>query len=141
MNPPAVNEAAFSWPVRVYYEDTDAGGVVYHAVYLQYLERARTEWLRAVGFGQRELARAAGVLFAVRAMELDYLRPARLDDALTVTVDVMQLKPASLTLSQCIIAATGEPLLTAVVRIACVDTCFRPTRIPSSLAKELSHAR
>src|SRR5690606_20285001 len=76
----------FSWPTRVYWEDTDAGGVVYHAQYLAFLERARTEWLRALGYGQEPLRVDHGLVFAVRAMRIDFRAPARLDDALDVSV-------------------------------------------------------
>ena len=79
-------EVAFSWPTRVYWEDTDAGGVVYHAQYLAFLERARTEWMRAQGYGQELLRLDYDLVFAVRAMTLDFLKPARLDDALAVSV-------------------------------------------------------
>ncbi|MGB5569099.1 MAG: YbgC/FadM family acyl-CoA thioesterase, partial [Sedimenticolaceae bacterium] len=81
----------FEWPVRVYYEDTDAGGVVYYANYLKYLERARTEWLRYLGFGQDTLMRDAGILFAVRRVEIDYLLPARFDDALLVELEIEEI--------------------------------------------------
>ena len=79
----------FVWPARVYYEDTDAGGVVYYANYLKFLERARTEWLRALGFDQRDLMREAGILFAVRRVEIDYLLPARFDDELEVEAAIL----------------------------------------------------
>jgi acyl-CoA thioester hydrolase len=83
----------FSWPVRVYYEDTDAGGVVYYANYLRFFERARTEWLRAIGFEQQLLRNEDGIVFAVRHVEIDYLKPAVLDDALQVEAD--DQRPAS----------------------------------------------
>jgi acyl-CoA thioester hydrolase len=76
---------AFSWAARVYWEDTDGGGIVYYANYLRFLERARTEWLRSLGHSQHELARTAGILFAVAGLEVEYRRPARLDDELTIT--------------------------------------------------------
>ena len=90
----------FVWPARVYYEDTDAGGVVYYANYLKFLERARTEWLRALGFDQRDLMREAGILFAVRHVEIDYLAPARLDDAAVVETTVAELGRASIRFDQ-----------------------------------------
>ncbi|SFD23164.1 acyl-CoA thioester hydrolase [Thiohalospira halophila DSM 15071] len=121
----------FSWPVRVYYEDTDAGGVVYHANYLAFMERARTEWLRSLGFGQRELAAEVGVLFAVRSMELDFLKPARFDDELTVTATIDNLARARIDFLQEIRSAAGEVLCRGRVRVACIDgERFRPCAIP-----------
>ncbi|WP_017167163.1 YbgC/FadM family acyl-CoA thioesterase, partial [Xanthomonas phaseoli] len=75
----------FSWPTRVYWEDTDAGGVVYHARYVAFMERARTEWMRALGYGQERMRQEHDLVFAVRSMQLDFLKPARLDDALSVS--------------------------------------------------------
>ena len=89
--------STFVWPARVYYEDTDAGGVVYYANYLKFLERARTEWLRALGFDQRDLMRDAGILFAVRHVEIDYLLPARFDDELRIEAAVERASKVSLT--------------------------------------------
>ncbi|MFP4132037.1 tol-pal system-associated acyl-CoA thioesterase [Thiohalospira sp.] len=124
----------FSWPVRVYYEDTDAGGVVYHANYLAFMERARTEWLRALGFGQRELAEGLGVLFAVRSMELDFLKPARFDDELTVTATIDHLARARIDFGQEIRSAAGEALCRGRVRVACIDgERFRPCAIPQAI--------
>lgn len=127
----------FSWPTRVYWEDTDAGGVVYHARYVAFLERARTEWLRARGYGQEALRRDHNLVFAVRAMTLDFLRPARLDDALEVSVAVHRCKRASLLFAQDIQRA-GETLLTAQVRVAALGaTDFRPRGIGDALYEEL----
>lgn len=124
----------FSWPVRVYYEDTDAGGVVYHANYLAFMERARTEWLRALGFGQRELAEELGVLFAVRSMELDFRKPARFDDELTVTAAIENLARARIDFAQEIRAESGEVLCSGRVRVACIDgDRFRPCAIPPAI--------
>ena len=103
----------FGWPVRVYYEDTDAGGVVYYANYLRFLERARTEWLRALGFEQDALARDAGVIFAVRRVEVDYLKPARFNDALTVHARIAERGRASLVFAQEVIAL-GRPTVVAL---------------------------
>lgn len=120
----------FSWPVRVYYEDTDLGGVVYYANYLKYLERARTEWLRAAGFEQSALAAVHHVVFIVRAIALDYLKPARFDDELAVTVEPREIGAARIALRQCV-RRGQEDLVTAQVEIACVNTAtFRPVRIP-----------
>jgi acyl-CoA thioester hydrolase len=123
----------FSWPTRVYWEDTDAGGVVYHAQYVAFLERARTEWLRACGQGQELLRRDHDLLFAVRAMQLDFLRPARLDDLLEVTVEVRQCKRASVVFAQSI-RRGEEVLLTADVRVAALTASgFKPQALPETL--------
>jgi acyl-CoA thioester hydrolase len=92
----------FTWPVRVYYEDTDAAGVVYHASYLRFLERARTDWLRSLGFEQDRLMRDEGTVFAVAGLKLDFLRPARFNDRLSTDVALLKLGLASLTLAQSI---------------------------------------
>ena len=127
----------FSVTLRVYWEDTDAGGVVYHASYVRFLERARTEWLRALGIGQQELRESQDLVLVVRAMRLDYLAPARLDDLLTVTVTPVDAKGASLRCVQSVLH--GEhPLLTAEVDVACLRAAdFRPTRIPAGLLADL----
>src|ERR1044071_1087355 len=90
----------FTWTVRVYYEDTDASGVVYHAAYLRFFERARTEWLRALGHGQEQLRQSSGLAFTVANMEIAFVKPARLDDELEVTVEIEQLRGASLKIRQ-----------------------------------------
>jgi acyl-CoA thioester hydrolase len=125
---------AFSWPIRVYWEDTDAGGVVYHASYLRFLERARSEWLRAIGFGQDALRARHGVFFVVRAMRLEFLRAARLDDDLEVSVERVERRRASLSMRQAI--RRGEDvLLEAEVKVACVGADdFRPRALPETLA-------
>lgn len=130
--------AAFVWPVRVYWEDTDAGGVVYYANYLRFLERARSEWLRHLGIEQTELARRDGVLFAVRHVSADYLRPGRYDDLLAVHSRLEQLGRASLVLAQEV--WRGEQcLLAARVRIACVEQIgFRPAKIPTHVMERLA---
>ena len=127
----------FSHPVRIYWEDTDAGGVVYHAQYLAFLERARSEWMRAQGYGQELLRQKHDLLFAVRAMQLDFLRPARLDDALAVTATLRECRRASVIFAQ-EIRRGDERLLTATVRVAALGTDFRPTAIPQSLYDELN---
>ena len=126
----------FAWPVRVYYEDTDAGGVVYYANYLRFLERARTEWLRALGVQQQALRERSGGMFVVSATEMKYHRPARLDDMLHVTADPVQIGKAS-----CVIAQTARlggpkgPLLAeGSIRIGWVDTAtMQPARMPAEL--------
>jgi len=116
----------FSWPTRIYWEDTDAGGVVYHARYVAFMERARTEWMRALGFGQERTRTDHGLVFAVRAMTMDFLKPARLDDALAVTATLVQCKRASMVFDQAVCRG-DETLLTAQVRIAALDaSTFKP---------------
>ena len=130
-------ESMFSWPTRVYWEDTDAGGVVYHAQYLAFLERARTEWLRAHGKGQEALRIDHDLVFAVRAMRIEFLQPARLDDALLVSVALRQCRRASLVLAQSI-RRDGTLLLEADVRVAALNASdFRPRAIPMPLYEEL----
>jgi acyl-CoA thioester hydrolase len=126
---------AFEWPVRVYYEDTDAGGVVYHARYLHFLERARSEWLRALGFEQARLRSEHGILFAVRKMSLEFVRPACLDQALRVTVALGEPRRASLDFCQQILdAENGHLCCRATANIACIDAERRcPIRIPERL--------
>jgi acyl-CoA thioester hydrolase len=133
--------SVFEWPVRVYYEDTDTGGVVYYANYLKYLERARTEWLRDLGFGQDALMRDSGILFAVRRVEIDYLLPARLDDELVVELEIGSASKASLTFVQRIVRAPDTVLSRATVKVACLDSDrFRPTAIPANIREKLKHA-
>jgi acyl-CoA thioester hydrolase len=124
--------------IRVYWEDTDAGGVVFYANYLKFFERARTEWLRALGVGQQRLRDEDGVIFVVSDASVRYLRPARLDDVLDVTVAVRDAGRASLALAQQ--AWRGDTLLAeGGIRIGCVAAgTFRPQRIPSSILNRLS---
>lgn len=127
----------FSFPTRVYWEDTDAGGVVYHAQYLAFLERARTEWMRALGYGQELLREEHALVFAVREMRIDFHRPARLDDALQVTVALRQCRRASAVFAQ-EIRRGGEVLITAEVRVAALNADdFRPRAIPETLYDQL----
>ena len=119
--------------VRVYYEDTDSGGVVYYANYLKFLERARTEYLRALGVGQQQLLETTGRAFAVRSITVDYLRPARLDDTLDVVTTLEVLGRAQVTFAQSIYRAS-ELLLTARVRVACLDLATgKPAGLPKNL--------
>lgn len=130
----------FVWPVRVYYEDTDAGGVVYHANYVKYLERARTEWLRHLGFEQNEVRRRLGVMFVVTGLILDYHRPARFNDELMVSVAILRKRRASVTFAQAIhFAAVGHArLCSAEVTAACVNSeTFKPQPWPHVIAAEL----
>ena len=128
----------FFWPVRVYWEDTDAGGVVYHAQYLAFMERARSEWMRAQGLGQDLLRQRDDLVFAVRAMEIDFRAPARLDDQLQVSVTLLECRGASLVLGQRI-ERDGALLVGATVRIAAlVASTFRPRPIPGFLLSHLT---
>jgi len=127
----------FKWPIRVYYEDTDLGGVVYYANYLKFLERARTEWLRALGVEQTVLAAEHRAIFVVRSITLEYLKPAAFNDELVATVELEDTGDVQVFLVQRITRGTEE-LATARVRIACVNTAtFRPVRIPGSLSSLL----
>ena len=124
----------FSFPIRVYWEDTDAGGVVYHASYVRFLERARTEWLRALGIGQQALRESEDLVLVVRAMELDFHKPARLDDELQVSVVLAERRNASLLMEQ-VISRGDQALVRANVRVAClVASSFRPRALPEWLA-------
>ncbi|HSM97468.1 MAG TPA: tol-pal system-associated acyl-CoA thioesterase [Gallionella sp.] len=141
----------FSLPVRVYFQDTDAGGVVYHANNLNFMERARTEWLRAHGYSNAGLMKEFGMVFVVRSMKLDYLRPALLDDLLEVTAQIKDIGRSRLTLLQTVrrrhgVAEQpgrepphGEELLTeAEVHLVCVSLAsFKPASVPEILRKQL----
>jgi acyl-CoA thioester hydrolase len=130
-------DAAFTLPLRVYYQDTDAGGVVYHGRYLDFFERARTEWLRGLGFDIRRMADDDGVLFIVRDLRVTYLRPAVLDDLLGIAVAVEHLGRAQFTLFQRALRAQ-EVLAEASINLACVaDGSFRPLRLPDALRARL----
>lgn len=129
--------AEFTWKVRVYYEDTDLGGVVYHANYLRFMERARTEWLRALGFEQDMLREHHAVQFVVVDADLHFRRPARFNDELTVSAVVKKRTAASLTFHQEVRGAAGEALCTGEVRVACIDSdTFRPRPLPGEILRE-----
>ncbi|MBP1148740.1 MULTISPECIES: tol-pal system-associated acyl-CoA thioesterase [Methylocaldum] len=133
-------QSGFRWPVRVYYEDTDAGGVVYHASYLRFFERARTEFLRSLGFEQDDLRTRHGILFAVRSMQIDYVKAARFNEMLWVSAEVEQLKSASLTFKQLAVRQDNELVCEARVRVVClVAETFRPTAIPDFLLQRLKN--
>ena len=138
---PIATAPAFRHPLRVYWEDTDAGGVVFYANYLKFFERARTEWLRSLGFSQQRMLRHDGVMFVVTATALRYLRAARLDDLLEVTVQVQQAGRASLRIVQ---QAWRDDTLVAEgeIRIGCVGAApsedFRPCRIPAAILDKIS---
>ena len=136
---------AFAFPIRIYWEDTDAGGIVFYANYLKFFERARTEWLRSLGIGQQALREATGGMFVVTDARLRYLRPARLDDELLVTAQLQQAGRASFTIAQSAHLQPLDPsapstlLCEGSIRIGWVDAAsMAPTRLPRSLLEKLS---
>ena len=133
----------FSLPIRIYYEDTDAGGVVYHAGYIRFMERARTEWLRQLGFEQHYLMSTLNIAFAVRSLSIDYLKPAKFDDQIEVTACIKQLGRASIEFEQTVIRrnsqADAELLITASVKVVCVQLDkFKSTAIPHEIRSLLA---
>jgi acyl-CoA thioester hydrolase len=132
-----MTDILYRFPVRVYWEDTDAGGVVFFANYLKFFERARTEWLRSRGFTQQHLRDDEGLIFIVIETAVRYLRPARLDDVLDVTVAMREAGRASLTIAQQA-WRDGTLLAEGTIRIGCVEArSFAPTRIPNSIMQTL----
>jgi acyl-CoA thioester hydrolase len=133
----------FEWPVRVYYEDTDAEGVVYYANYLRFMERARTEWLSQLGIELAELEKRERTVLVVTRVEMDYLLPARLGDRLTITAEPIKISGASFTLAQRVrravnLSASAELLTDACVTVACLNADrWRPVRIPAALRAHL----
>jgi acyl-CoA thioester hydrolase len=128
-----MTDSVFSWPIRVYFEDTDASGVVYHANYLRWFERARTEWLRAQGYDQQKLMDELGIAFTVATIAIAYKRPARLDDQVEVLTHIAEQGKVTLTLAQKLVPAGNhsEIMTTAQVGVVCVDSKnFRPKRFP-----------
>ncbi len=137
----AVEAVEFVWPVRVYYEDTDAGGVVYYANYLKFMERARTEWLRQFGFEQDQLLRDEGIVFPVRRLAIEYFKPARFNEQLRVMSRVSDPGRASLEFQQRILREDDALLCQGVVAVACVDArTFKPKPLPDNLRAEIEHA-
>lgn len=134
-----MNIKKFIWPVRVYYEDTDAGGVVFYANYLKFFERARTEMLRAMGYEQDELVANEGIIFVVRSVQADYLRSARFNDQIQVSAEVVLAKKASLIFEQ-LITRGDDVLCKGIIRIACLDALtMRPKAIPENLLEPLKN--
>lgn len=145
------DNADFSWTIRVYYEDTDAGGVVFYANYLKFFERARTEWLRAMGVGQHALAQDESVIFIVKSTTVDYLAPAQLDDMLRISVNVARLGRASVSFTQeawrlNADGSDGKLLARGAIDVVCVkaqgktpsgNADFRPTAIPASIMNSI----
>ncbi|WP_158133325.1 tol-pal system-associated acyl-CoA thioesterase [Vibrio navarrensis] len=134
------NNQAFTWPVMVYYEDTDAGGVVYHANYLKFFERARTELLRSAGISQDALLKQ-NIGFVVRHMDIDFIHAARLDEKLTVRSKIGEFKRVSLTFCQELVNEEGRLLCKATVKVACIDNLkMKPFAIPTSIISELTNS-
>ena len=125
-------ENGHCFAIRVYYEDTDAGGIVYHSNYLKYAERARTEWLRGIGIAQREWRQETGLAFAVTRCEIDYRRPARLDDLLDVSTQVLDIGGASVTVAQ-VIRRESDDVARLRLTVACIDRDGRPARLPQNI--------
>lgn len=129
----------FNWQVRVYYEDTDAGGVVFYANYLRFMERARTEWLRHIGFEHKQLIKQRDLVFAVKSVSIDYKKPARLDDLLNVSSSIIKYRGASITFQQLIHSESDELLTQAEVKVACLNaTTLKASPMPEELLTELS---
>lgn len=130
----------FTWPVRVYWEDTDAGGIVYYANYLKFMERARTEWLRALGLEQGPLQENEGLIFVIVDTQLQFKKPAHYGDQLSITATVTEHTRATLTFTQTVLrdSAAGEVLVAGDVRVACLDAkLFRPRGLPKTLVAQL----
>ena len=133
----------FSSAARVYWEDTDGGGIVYYANYLRFLERARTEWLRSLGHSQQQLAQTPGILFAVAGLSVEYRRPARLDDELMITCEPRRERATAMRFVQRVYRVPGGDLLVeADVRVVCLDArTLRPKRLPDFLTDALTLER
>jgi acyl-CoA thioester hydrolase len=132
--------AEFNWPIRVYYEDTDAAGIVFYANYLRYMERARTEWLRSVGYEHDMLKNKYGILFAVKNVSIEYIKPAYLDDLLTVTSTLLKKRGASLIFQQIIKNENNELLIEAEIKVACLNAItLKASAMPEDLITELAN--
>jgi len=130
-------DATFSLPIRVYYQDTDAGGVVYHSTHLNFMERARYEWLRHLGFNVHGLIGIHKLQFMVRSLEIEYFKPALLDDLLHITVNVTDMGRSRISLAQEILR-DETPLVKATVHVVCVGTeSLKPIRIPINLREKI----
>ena len=128
----------FKWPVTIYYEDTDVGGMVYHANYVKFFERARTEYLRKIGLSQQQLL-SQNMSFVVRSLTIDFLRGAKLDDQLMVHTVVQNTRRASIEFSQELVNNNNEVLCKALVKISCVDpTKMKPIALPEQLKLEIN---
>jgi acyl-CoA thioester hydrolase len=126
----------FSWPVRVYFQDTDAGGVVYHASYVNFMERSRTEWLRTFGYSNAGLMKELGVVFVVRSLKLEYLKPALLDDLVQVTSQIKEFGRSRVVIHQTVLRGEYK-LVEGEVHLVCVDVkTFKPVSVPDVLRKQ-----
>lgn len=138
-------KTVFVWPVRVYIEDTDSGGIVYYANYLRFMERARTEFLRHLGVEQSQLAQDFNLAFVVRSVSIDYLSPARMDDELHIGVELVEQRRASLLFSQPVFRPgqdPDKPLCTGQVRIACIQcSSGKPVPVPTDVIEALHRER
>jgi len=139
------NETSYSLPLRIYYEDTDAGGVVYHSNYLNFFERARTEWLRDLGYEQDKLRQQQNIVFVVRNVNIAYLKPALFNDEIIATAKIKKLGRSSMEISQKILRENDdkktELLATGLVVIVCVNaTKFKPVKIPDAIRKAMNIA-
>ena len=132
-------KSEFSLQVRVYYEDTDAGGVVYHSNYLNFMERARTEWLRHIGFEQHTLIEQDEILFAVRKIKIDYHKPALFNELLNIKTRIADQRKASLVFEQIIFNQSEETICKAEIKIACLNSStMKPEPIPETILSELN---
>ena len=130
----------FNWAIRVYYEDTDAAGVVYHSNYLRFMERARTEWLRTLGYTHNRLHETENMVFVVSSMNIEFRKPAYFDELLNVNCRLARLGGTSLVFEQIVLNDANETKCRADVHIACVDAgTFKPRRIPASIRAEFNH--
>lgn len=130
----------FSFNMRVYYEDTDAAGVVFYANYLKYMERARTEWLRSAGYDHEQLVNDYDLLFAVKDLSINYIKPGKLDDLLTINSELLKKRGASLVFKQTILNEEHETLVKAEIRVACINaSTFKAAPMPEKLLKELAN--
>jgi len=142
----STQQKEFSWPVRVYYEDTDSGGVVYYANYLKFMERARTELLRSIGYQQDQLQQESGIIFAVRSANIQYKKPARFNDELNVVTSISSLGKASIHFKQSVFLQASQHdgsvpglLADAEIKIACLNAeKFFPQSIPASIVEKIT---
>jgi acyl-CoA thioester hydrolase len=136
-----LSNQTFKWPVRVYYEDTDAGGVVYHSNYLNFMERARTEWLRYLGFEHNYLREQFNLVFVVHSMQITFKSPAKLNDLLTISSEIVKMGRGSFEFFQKITVnqqTQEQTLVEAQVKLACVDTLtFKPVGIPEQIREKM----
>jgi acyl-CoA thioester hydrolase len=133
----SMNQNNFTWPVRVYYEDTDAGGVVYHSNYLNFMERARTEWLRALGYEQTAVKDELGVIIVIHSLSINFKKPARFNDMLEVNCELTNIGRSSIEMAQTIIC-NGVELIQAHIKAAFVDAqTFRPVAIPNVMKQDM----